>query len=609
MPVLRTKRIPVRACRSGTRLRPGYRYRRSTRGNNGSIRAHNPSLTKGFAIDTVYDNSIPKPLFVRRSKYVYDQLDRLAETENGHKEIVKYEYNLANEKTKITYPNGKSVANVYDKDGRLEKVTDWLEHTTKFSYDPDSDLTATVYPTGTAEEDVYAYNLSDQMTETKMTKGAETLASLVYARDSDGQVYDTVNKGLLGSEVTEAAYDPNSRLTKSGTTAYEYDAANNPTKIGTSTYKYNSADELESGTSAIYAYNEVGERTKTTPGTGPATTYSYDQAGNLTSVERPKEGAISEIKDTYTYNGEGLRASQTISGTTNYIAWDTAENTPLILNDGTDSYIYGVNGLPIEQINSAEKAQYLHHDQAGSTQFIAGETGTTEAAYSYSPYGAVEEHTGTATTPLGYDAQYTSTDTGLVYMRARTYDPSTAQFLTVDPEVGTTRAPYNYAEDNPLNEADPTGLGNWLNLGLPSPGEVAESLNPIKYYEEEIESYENGCGYFASVAHGIEGAVVGALDASGAGEEELGAEAADQGVAGVIKGYTQHGLEQAIERDAGRGVSPSAILEAVRSPVSESVQADGATRYVGQNAVVIVNEDGGVVTTWPTTSAGVRNQP
>ncbi|HXN36413.1 MAG TPA: hypothetical protein VN892_00080, partial [Solirubrobacteraceae bacterium] len=47
---------------------PGYRYRRSTFGNNGSIRSHNPSLTRGFAIDTVYDNSIPKPLFVRRSK-------------------------------------------------------------------------------------------------------------------------------------------------------------------------------------------------------------------------------------------------------------------------------------------------------------------------------------------------------------------------------------------------------------------------------------------------------------------------------------------------------------------------------------------------------------
>ena len=35
-------------------------------------------------------------------------------------------------------------------------------------------------------------------------------------------------------------------------------------------------------------------------------------------------------------------------------------------------------------------------------------------------------------------------------------------------------------------------------------------LNPIPYYEEEISSYENGCGYFASVTHGLEGAVAGA---------------------------------------------------------------------------------------------------
>jgi RHS repeat-associated protein len=274
------------------------------------------------------------------------------------------------------------------------------------------------------------------------------------------------------------------------------------------------------------------------------------------------------------------------------------------------AFIYGASESRIEQINNTTGAvQYLHHDQAGSTRLLTGSTGKTEATFTYGPYGELTGSTGTATTPLGYDGEYTSSDTGLIYMRAREYDPSTAQFLTVDPMVGQTHAPYYYAEDNPLNEADPTGLGNWLNLGIPSPGEVAESLNPVKYYEEEIESYENGCGYFASVEHGLEGAVVGTLDASGAGEEELGAEAADQGVGGVIKGYTQHGLEQAIERDAGRGVSPSAILEAVRSPISTSVQADGATRYVGQNAVVIVNEDGGVVTTWPTTSAGVRNQP
>ena len=74
------------------------------------------------------------------TKYTYDQLDRLTESENGHKEVVKYEYNLGNEQTKITYPNSKAIERAYDKDGRLEKVTDWHQHATKFTYNPDSDL-------------------------------------------------------------------------------------------------------------------------------------------------------------------------------------------------------------------------------------------------------------------------------------------------------------------------------------------------------------------------------------------------------------------------------------------------------------------------------------
>lgn len=65
---------------------------------------------------------------------------------------------------------------------------------------------------------------------------------------------------------------------------------------------------------------------------------------------------------------------------------------------------------------------------------------------------------GTATTPLGYDAQYTSNDTGLVYLRNRVYDPATAQFLSVDPLETISGAPYNYAGDNPVNREDAVGL-------------------------------------------------------------------------------------------------------------------------------------------------------
>jgi len=199
------------------------------------------------------------------------------------------------------------------------------------------------------------------------------------------------------------------------------------------------ADELETGPSLTYTYDELGERTKVKPTTGPATTYGYDQAGNLTSVERPKEGEISEIKNTYAYDGNGLRASQTISGTTTYMVWDMTEGLPLILSDTTNSYIYGPGGLPVEQISSGGTVTYLHHDQQGSTRLLTGSTGTVTGKCTYSAYGTPTCE-GT-TTPLGYDGQYTSSDTGLIYMRARVYDPATAQFLTVDPVAGLTLSP------------------------------------------------------------------------------------------------------------------------------------------------------------------------
>jgi len=41
---------------------------------------------------------------------------------------------------------------------------------------------------------------------------------------------------------------------------------------------------------------------------------------------------------------------------------------------------------------------------------------------------------------------------------ARCYDPQTATFLTTDPLEELTGTPYSYANDNPLNIEDPSGL-------------------------------------------------------------------------------------------------------------------------------------------------------
>lgn len=83
--------------------------------------------------------------------------------------------------------------------------------------------------------------------------------------------------------------------------------------------------------------------------------------------------------------------------------------------------------------------------------------------------------------------QYTSSDTGLIYMRARTYDPATAQFLSVDPLEKLTGAPYSYAQDSPLNLYDPTGLSGIFGTG------IGPNVGPDINWSEE--------GFWSTVEH------------------------------------------------------------------------------------------------------------
>jgi hypothetical protein len=46
----------------------------------------------------------------------------------------------------------------------------------------------------------------------------------------------------------------------------------------------------------------------------------------------------------------------------------------------------------------------------------------------------------------------------------RYYDPGTGQFLSVDPAVDQTQAPYAYVDGDPVNGIDPLGLGCFLGV-------------------------------------------------------------------------------------------------------------------------------------------------
>jgi RHS repeat-associated protein len=515
------------------------------------------------------------------TSYTYDQLGRLTETKNGHGDTAAYGYDLANETTSIKYPNGKTVKDGYDKAGRLNSVADWLSHTTGFAYNPDSQPTTTTFPETSGESDHGTYNRTDQPTETSMLKGSETLASIAYLRDLNGQASKETQTGLPGEAAVEYGYDVNERLTKAGATVYEYDPANNPTKIGSASNTFNVGDELTEGGGVTYAYDNIGERTKATPTPGPATTYGYNQAGVLTSVMRPEEGSIPKIEDTYTYDGNNLRASETINGTTKHLTWQFTSTVPVLLNDGTNSYIYGPGGAPIEQINGEEHATYLHHDQQGSTRLLTNEKGEVAGAYSYGAYGATTGHTGTAITPLGYDAQYTNADTGLIYLRARSYDPATAQFLSRDPLTAVTGAPYTYAADNPLNASDPTGLDVFeaIGEGIAGWGDTI-TFGGTNWVREELGINNINTCSSAYQAGGVAGLATGVL-IPGEGEVEIGAEGLS--ISAKIarqmesRGWTEEEIQEAIKS----GEQVQAVNKATGNP---------ATRYInpktGQSVVL-----------------------
>ena len=129
------------------------------------------------------------------------------------------------------------------------------------------------------------------------------------------------------------------------------------------------------------------------------------QLGNGTTTNSSVPVQVSGFSQTssYTYDGDGRRASSATSGATQHFAWHLSGSTPLLLTDGSTNYIYDDTGTPIEQIDSSGTPLYYQHDQLDSTRLLTDQNGNTAATYTYDPYGNLTNHTGNADTPLRCD--------------------------------------------------------------------------------------------------------------------------------------------------------------------------------------------------------------
>ena len=151
---------------------------------------------------------------------------------------------------------------------------------------------------------------------------------------------------------------------------------------------------------------------------------------------------------------------------TNYF-WDMESDNVLLEKDetGATTAVYtnepGLYGKLLSQYRDGET--YFHHyDGGGDTRVVTDENENIVETATYSALGEVVNKTSSIVNPFGYKGAlgyYTNAETNDIYVRARTYEPTIARWLSRDP-LRFTDAPneYTYVWNNPVNINDPSGM-------------------------------------------------------------------------------------------------------------------------------------------------------
>ena len=267
------------------------------------------------------------------------------------------------------------------------------------------------------------------------------------------------------SQTIDYTYDPLGRLTAADYSTgdyyhYTYDAVGNRLSEENVTngsmpnendYTYNVANWLVdiSGTSysTSYTWDANGNLVD-----DEVNYYTYDPANRLTSIEQGNNSY------TFAYSGLGDRLQQTVNSQTTNYTLDLNTGLTQVLDDGTDTYLYGVDR--IAQADAAN-TDYFLGDALGSVRQLADENGEITLGQSYDPYGNVISSIGDGTSVYAFTGEIADM-TSLIYLRARYYSGETGRFLSRDTWTGNANQPmshnfWNYAQSNPVVFTDPSG--------------------------------------------------------------------------------------------------------------------------------------------------------
>ncbi|MBO0728955.1 MAG: hypothetical protein J2P57_06820 [Acidimicrobiaceae bacterium] len=484
----------------------------------------------------------------REQQWRYDEAGRLAWKRNALGTEMSYRYGPAGNVTGVDSDTWGSLALDRDADGLLIGITG-ARTRRQWSYDADGRLTG------------YACEAGGDRTEVTLD------------HDADGRVVTVTDQA---GRTVGYRYDPAGRLIATNEGAeeitWDYDAAGRRVAehgpAGQRTWRYDDAHQLleaeESGARTAFSYDAAGRRI-VEQGPTRRRAYRWDALDRLVGVDDGDDRRDLEV------NSRG----QLLSAGDVELSWDPTGTVAEVATIGDESVL--TIGGHLLAMSGPRGVRWTPTDWHGSP---AG-----RGAWG----GPAGPDVG-----IGYRSQVEVA--GLVWLRARVYDPVSGQLLSPDPLAGVpgTAAgsfPYQYADDDPIGLMDPLGL---------RPVSVAD-FNKVRNAATGIQ-WGNIAGIAAGVAGGV---LMMALMPESLGMAALigaGIGAASGAMPGVVNGLTHKGWNwQSIVQGAVTG----AVVGAVAGPIakvlpSEGLEAvwKGAAAGVGEGALSYGTNEGYDAITW-----------
>jgi RHS repeat-associated protein len=314
--------------------------------------------------------------------------------------------------------------------------------------------------------ETWTYNSFGEPESHTVAIGATTIYEVAYSYDTLGRV-DTRVETIDGITTTlEYFYDLGGRLVEvleDGATveAYTYDDNDNRTSAesasGTILGTYDGQDRLTAYGATTYAYDDAGDLVSSSQPGGTAT-YDYDGLGNLRTVVLA-DGTTIE----YVIDASGRRIGKRVGGLLLQGFLYKDDLNPVAELDGAGQivtlFVYGGHpNVPDYMIRDGFTYRIIS-DRLGSPRLVVDvTTGQVAGRIDYDAFGRITAETSPGLLPFGFAGGLHDRDTGLVRFGARDYDSQTGRFTTRDPILfaGGLNL-YAYAGSDPVNNWDLDG--------------------------------------------------------------------------------------------------------------------------------------------------------